>query len=87
MIGERAANFALKTLDGGPVTLAALQGKVVVLDFWATWWGPCRDELPSIERLRAKFGDAAQFYGVSGEDTSTVNRSRRRDQSVVDGKG
>ena len=74
LTGERAANFTLKTLDGEPVALANLQGKVVVLDFWATWCGPCRTELPLIEKLRAEFGDAVEFYGVNDEDTSTVKK-------------
>lgn len=74
LIGQRAANFTLKTLDGEPVALGNLQGKVVVLDFWATWCGPCRAELPMVEELRAEFGDAVQFYGVNDEDTTTVKK-------------
>jgi cytochrome c biogenesis protein CcmG/thiol:disulfide interchange protein DsbE len=74
LTGERAANFALKTLDGEAVALADLQGRVVVLDFWATWCGPCREELPLIEKLRTEFGDAVQFYGVNDEDSSTVKK-------------
>lgn len=74
LTGERAANFTLKTLDGEPVALGSLQGKVVVLDFWATWCGPCREELPMVEKLRTEFGDAVQFYGVNDEDTSTVKK-------------
>jgi cytochrome c biogenesis protein CcmG/thiol:disulfide interchange protein DsbE len=49
--GNKAANFKLEALDGGTVTLEQLRGKVVFLNVWATWCGPCREEMPSMETL------------------------------------
>ena len=51
------ADFTLPTLAGEQVTLSSLKGKVVFLNFWATWCPPCRAEMPSMERLYAKFKD------------------------------
>ncbi|MCS6295014.1 MAG: TlpA family protein disulfide reductase [Nitrospira sp.] len=50
--GTMAAPFELKSLDGPAVELAHLKGKVVVVNFWATWCGPCKEEMPAFERLR-----------------------------------
>jgi outer membrane lipoprotein-sorting protein len=50
-VGRPAADFALKDLDGNVVRLSELRGKIVMLDFWATWCPPCRHELPVIEKL------------------------------------
>lgn len=47
--------FTLRALDGHPVASSELKGKVVLLNFWATWCGPCKDEMPSLERLRKQF--------------------------------
>ena len=52
-----ARDFQVPTADAGVVRLADLKGKVVFLNFWATWCKPCEEEMPSIERLHRKFRD------------------------------
>ena len=49
--GEQAPNFQLRDMEGRIVSLSDLRGKVVLLNFWATWCGPCRVEMPAMERL------------------------------------
>jgi peroxiredoxin len=59
--GEIAADFKLQSLSGKPVTLSSLRGKVVFLNVWATWCGPCREEMPSMETLYETFKDRRDF--------------------------
>ena len=54
-LGELAPNFQLRDLNGHPVALSDLRGKVVLLNFWATWCGPCRVEMPAMEELYRTF--------------------------------
>jgi peroxiredoxin len=61
--------FTLKDVDGKPVKLADFKGKVVVLNFWATWCVPCRAEIPALVELQAKYaGSGLQVIGVSVDD-------------------
>ena len=54
-LGELAPNFQLRDLNGRLVALSDLRGKVVLLNFWATWCGPCRVEMPAMEQLYQTF--------------------------------
>lgn len=58
--GSMAVPFELTTLDGKVVKSSELAGKVVLVNFWATWCGPCKEEMPSLARLQKQL-DPAQF--------------------------
>lgn len=62
-VGKPAADFTLADLGGQKVALQSLRGKVVVLDFWASWCDPCMRELPELEKLRQE---------LAGKDVAIV---------------
>jgi peroxiredoxin len=55
LVGKKAAEFKLPAVSGEEVSLQSFRGKVVLLNFWATWCGPCREELPELARVQEKF--------------------------------
>ena len=66
---KRAPNLELKDLNGHSQKLAALRGQVVVLNFWATWCGPCQEELPRLSKLAETYsGKNVHFVAVSIDD-------------------
>jgi len=79
-----APAWTLKDVDGNVVTSSQFKGKVVVLDFWATWCGPCRSEIPGYVDLQNKYGaDGLAFVGVSmDEDGPAVVRKFIKDHGI-----
>jgi peroxiredoxin len=62
-------DFTLTDMNGAAVALSAYRGKVILLDFWATWCGPCKVEIPGFVDLQARYGDRGlQVIGVSVDD-------------------
>ena len=92
-----APDFTLKTIEGQEVTLSGLRGKVVLLDFWATWCGPCRAISPIVEELANEFSGRVKItklnvdenpatpsqYGVRGIPTLILFKSGKILDQIV----
>ena len=73
--GQADMNWTFQTLAGAPVKLADYRGRVVFLNFWATWCGPCVAEMPSIQRLHDRLNnDNVAFILVSDEDVPKIEQ-------------
>jgi cytochrome c biogenesis protein CcmG/thiol:disulfide interchange protein DsbE len=68
-------DFKIKDLDGKQVDLASFKGKVVLLNFWATWCGPCKAEIPGFVELQAKYRDQLTVIGYSVDDDAPKARA------------
>jgi thiol-disulfide isomerase/thioredoxin len=65
---DQAPDFKMDDLNGKPLSLSASRGKVILLNFWATWCGPCRAEIPDLIELQKKYGDKLQIIGLDVDD-------------------
>ena len=69
---KKAPNFTLMDINGNEVTLSDYKGKVVILDFWATWCGPCRMSIPDLISIQSEYQDDLVIIGISLDDGRTL---------------
>lgn len=81
MLNEVAPDFALKDFDGKEVSLESLKGKTIVIDFWATWCGPCIASMPAMNKVLTKYNsnEEVKFLFVD-----TYERSENKRQNAID---
>ncbi|HFC12053.1 MAG TPA: TlpA family protein disulfide reductase [Anaerolineae bacterium] len=73
-VGYTAPNFVLTTIKGDEMRLSDLRGKPVILNFWATWCGPCRAEMPAFARLATDLPNDISVIGVNQGESAEIIR-------------
>ncbi|XZE21597.1 TlpA family protein disulfide reductase [Pirellulaceae bacterium SH449] len=75
LVGKPAPDFTLRKLDGSAIKLSSMKGRVVVLDFWASWCGPCRKSMPVIQGIAKDFeADPFDFFAINVDEEANVVR-------------
>ena len=81
--GSLAPDFNLTAIDGKKLSLADYKGKVILLDFWATWCTPCRAEIPHFVEMQEKYGPQGfQVVGISMDDDAKPVREFAREYKM-----
>jgi len=85
--GDAAPEFTISTLDGETVSLSDYRGKVVFLNFWASWCPPCRAEMPSIESLKTEMADCDFVILAVSVDSGNQEKIVKKVQSYINDNG
>ncbi len=83
MLDQPAPAFSLKSLEGKTVTLESLRGKTVVIDFWATWCGPCKASFPGMQQAVKKFGSDPNVAFVFVDTWERVDNKERNASDFI----
>jgi cytochrome c biogenesis protein CcmG, thiol:disulfide interchange protein DsbE len=83
-VGQAAPALVLTTLDGTTFDLAKLRGKVVLVNYWATWCAPCRKEMPKLDAFYRRYhGRGLEIIGISIDFQRDLEKARKAAQSVA----
>lgn len=83
-VGDTAPDFTANNFHGGTVTLADHRGKIVLLDFWASWCGPCMRDMPNLVKIKDRYpADKFVIIGVSLDMEKTLSRMK---QAIIENK-
>lgn len=82
--GDRAVDFTLKSMDGKTVKLSSLKGKVVLVDFWASWCVPCKKELPALDKLQGELQAAKKDIVII---TINIDQEKANAEKFLKGAG
>lgn len=74
-VNSPAANFSLQTLDGKDISLTDLRGKTVLLNFWATWCGPCQIEMPLLQKAQDQYPDRLRVLAINNAEAPELVRA------------
>jgi len=69
IVGQPRPDFTLTDVDGSPVSVSAYEGKLLLINFWATWCAPCVEEMPMLSELQSRYADQEfQILGIALDD-------------------
>ena len=82
-IGQKAPDFTLKYMQGKNLNLTEQRGSIILLNFWASWCGPCRKEMPVLQKLQDKYQDlGVAIWGINVEQENQAGRDFLKDVKV-----
>ena len=82
-VGQKAPDFTLKSFTGKNLRLAEQRGKIILLNFWATWCTPCRQEIPQLNKIHQKYSRlGVSVWGVNIDKSDKVARSMANQLNV-----
>ena len=82
-MGQAAPSLVLTSLDGQSFDLAKLKGKVVLVNYWATWCAPCRKEMPKLDAFYRRYRDRGlEIFGISIDFDRDLQKARRAARNV-----